>query len=237
MVPKLPHAYFFFGWSVSDSTRSPQRQMLGLLKLASLACQDLPSSVLCQVALVVSDSLQPHGCSPPGSSVHGILQARILEWIAISFSWGSFPIQGSNPSLLSPALAGEFFITSASWEAFQSQHLFPDPKHFWISGFRPLSSPELCAQHRALRKSCIVLRKFKLTKDTLGMINQYHRIICLPPRFAAQLTSNRLTSNAIYSELCPCAATQPFFLAESQGRLHASIIGSKLHMTGIPFSE
>ena len=28
-------------------------------------------------------------CSPPGSSVHGIFQARILEWIAISFSRGS----------------------------------------------------------------------------------------------------------------------------------------------------
>ena len=30
-------------------------------------------------------------CSPPGSSVHGILQARILEWVAISFSRGSSP--------------------------------------------------------------------------------------------------------------------------------------------------
>ena len=29
-------------------------------------------------------------CSPPGSSVHGILQARIVGWIAIPFSWGSF---------------------------------------------------------------------------------------------------------------------------------------------------
>ena len=28
-------------------------------------------------------------CSPPGSSVHGIFQARILEWVAISFSRGS----------------------------------------------------------------------------------------------------------------------------------------------------
>ena len=28
----------------------------------------------------------PMGCSPPGSSVHGILQARILEWVAIPFS-------------------------------------------------------------------------------------------------------------------------------------------------------
>ena len=28
----------------------------------------------------------PMGCNPPGSSVHGIFQARILEWVAISFS-------------------------------------------------------------------------------------------------------------------------------------------------------
>ena len=31
----------------------------------------------------------PMDCSPPGSSVHGILQARILEWVAIPFSGGS----------------------------------------------------------------------------------------------------------------------------------------------------
>ena len=31
----------------------------------------------------------PMDYSPPGSSVHGILQARILEWVAISFSRGS----------------------------------------------------------------------------------------------------------------------------------------------------
>ena len=31
----------------------------------------------------------PVDCSPPGSSVHGILQARILEWVAIPFTRGS----------------------------------------------------------------------------------------------------------------------------------------------------
>jgi len=31
----------------------------------------------------------PTDCSPPGSSVHGILQERILEWVAIPFSRGS----------------------------------------------------------------------------------------------------------------------------------------------------
>ena len=40
------------------------------------------------MCLVVSDSWQPHGL-PPGSSVHGIFQERILEWVTISFSRGS----------------------------------------------------------------------------------------------------------------------------------------------------
>ena len=38
--------------------------------------------------------------SPPGSSVHGILQARILEWVAISYSRGILLIQGFNLRLL-----------------------------------------------------------------------------------------------------------------------------------------
>ena len=39
-------------------------------------------------------------CSPPTFLVRGILQARILEWVAIPFSRGIFPTQGSNPGLL-----------------------------------------------------------------------------------------------------------------------------------------
>ena len=41
----------------------------------------------------------PMDSSPPGSSVHGILQARIPEWVAILFSRGIFPTQGSNTGL------------------------------------------------------------------------------------------------------------------------------------------
>ena len=44
----------------------------------------------CLVAQLCLPLLQPHGLySPPGSSVHGLFQARILEWVAISFSRGS----------------------------------------------------------------------------------------------------------------------------------------------------
>ena len=49
---------------------------------------------------VMSDSYDPMDCSLPGSSVHGILQARILEGAAISFSKGIFLTQESNPGLL-----------------------------------------------------------------------------------------------------------------------------------------
>ena len=42
----------------------------------------------------------PMDCSPPGSSVHGISQARVLESGAIAFSRGSSRNQGSSPRLL-----------------------------------------------------------------------------------------------------------------------------------------
>ena len=55
---------------------------------------------------VKSNSLRPRDCSPPGSSVRGILQARILEWkknIGVGRRFlrqGIFLTQGSNPGLL-----------------------------------------------------------------------------------------------------------------------------------------
>ena len=51
----------------------------------------------------------PMYCSPPGSSVREILQARTLEWVAIPFPQG-LPDAGIKPaSLVPPALAGRFF--------------------------------------------------------------------------------------------------------------------------------
>ena len=41
----------------------------------------------------------PVDYSPPGSSVHGILQARILEWVAMLFSRGVFSTRGLNLGL------------------------------------------------------------------------------------------------------------------------------------------
>ena len=51
-----------------------------------------------------------------GSFVHGLPQARIGEWVAISFP-RDLPYPGIEPeSLKSPALAGRFFTASAIWE-------------------------------------------------------------------------------------------------------------------------
>ena len=67
-----------------------------LLKYSCCCCLDAKSSqTLCD----------PMDCSAPGPSFHGISQARILEWVAISFS-RDLPALEPNPS---PALAGRFF--------------------------------------------------------------------------------------------------------------------------------
>ena len=56
-------------------------------------------------------------CSPPGSSVPEISQARILEWVAIFLLQGVFPTQCKPSSLASPALTGGFFYHCTTWEA------------------------------------------------------------------------------------------------------------------------
>ena len=53
----------------------------------------------------------PMDCSLPGSSVHGILQARILEWVAISYSRGSF---WSRDRTQVSCIAGGFFTIWAT---------------------------------------------------------------------------------------------------------------------------
>ena len=52
----------------------------------------------------------PMDCSPPGSSVHGILQARILEWVAISSSRGSSREHTASPE--APALQADSLLLS-----------------------------------------------------------------------------------------------------------------------------
>ena len=65
--------------------------------------------------VLVVQSCPVMSCSLPGSSVHGILQARILEWVAISFSRGSSTPRDGTPVF---CITGRLFTTEPSeWES------------------------------------------------------------------------------------------------------------------------
>ena len=55
----------------------------------------------------MSDSSDPMACSPPGSSVHGIFQAKVLEWGAIAFfiRWAALPYLGFKGRCSEKAMA------------------------------------------------------------------------------------------------------------------------------------
>ena len=83
-----------------------QREHLNEVELCVFVAQSCP--VLCD----------PMDWNPSGSSVHGISQVRIMEWVAIFSSRGSS--QSSNQthvSCMSPALAGWLLYHGATWEA------------------------------------------------------------------------------------------------------------------------
>ena len=82
-------------------------------------------------------------CDPMDYTVHGILQARILEWVAYPFSRGS-----SQPRdrILVSCIAGRFFTTRATREAqeYWSGWPFPSPGNLPNPGIEP-RSPALWA--------------------------------------------------------------------------------------------
>ena len=62
----------------------------------------------------MSDSLRAYGlCSLPGSSVHGILQAKMLEWVAMPSPGGSSLPRDRTYIYNSSCIAGRFFTPEA----------------------------------------------------------------------------------------------------------------------------
>ena len=89
----------------------------------------------CQVASVMSDSVRPHRWQPTGSPVPGILQARTLEWVAISFSnAGKWKVKGKSLSRVRPS--------ATPWTAaYQAPPSMGFSRQEYWSGV-PLPSPE-----------------------------------------------------------------------------------------------
>ena len=80
------------------------------VKLAPLSRELFPLMLVTQSCGTLCD---PKDCSPPGSSVHGILQARIVEWVAIPFSRGSSHPRGRT---VASCITGRFFTTEPTGE-------------------------------------------------------------------------------------------------------------------------
>ena len=73
------------------------------------------NTVLCAHSLQLCLTLcHPMDYTLPGSSIDGILQTRILEWVATPSARGSSRPRDGPTSFMFPALAGGFFITSAT---------------------------------------------------------------------------------------------------------------------------
>ena len=88
-------------------------------------CNNLPpscSSFVPPVTKLCPTLCGPMDYSPPGSSVHGILQAKILEWVAISFFRGS---SWSRDRTLISCIGGRILNHWATWEALPALHPSP----------------------------------------------------------------------------------------------------------------
>ena len=98
---------------VAEETRTDH--LLEGLKCTCLQASWFPiftlQSCVCHWVLSLCD---PMDCSLPGSSVHGILQARILEWVAMPSSRGSFQTRDQTHVSCVSWIAGRFFITEPS---------------------------------------------------------------------------------------------------------------------------
>ena len=110
---------FLMAWITSNSCQFPELKLRDIsltanspnirreypATLAHLVFEYHISRSLCVCAKLLQSCLtlcNPMDCSPTGSSVHGILQARILEWIAVPFSrWSSLPRDWTRISYVS----------------------------------------------------------------------------------------------------------------------------------------
>ena len=148
-------------------------------------------------------------CSPPGSSVRGILQARMLEWVALPCpSPGSLPDPGILPaSPVSPALAGGFLTTGATPGALPLSMVPPS-----CITWRPRSSLDsflLLLHTQALCRLLVLASKYTRAPvygpdcmPGFWLSNNPDRLPALLMPQACQGSSFKLVSLAVKSELC-----------------------------------
>ena len=96
------------GWGLWDDHKTMSVYKLVFMGLKTPLLENWIHWLLCLVALSCHTLCNNMDCSPPGSSVHGILQARILEWVAMpSFRGSSQPRDRTQVSCIADTLLYE----------------------------------------------------------------------------------------------------------------------------------
>ena len=98
-------------WVQNHQQHETVKSTVCVIQQATPLCFPSPPKCLSLNGVQLGD---PKDCSPPGSSVHGTHQARILEWVAIPFSRGS---SWPRDQIQVSCVAGRFFTIWATWEA------------------------------------------------------------------------------------------------------------------------
>ena len=117
------------------STKQTNRQTknlndCGQSSLFSYILSNINVTIIVQSVQSCSPLCDTVDYSPPGSSVHGIFQARLLDWIANLYSRGSSRTRNQIGISKSPALQADSLPLS-HWEAHKIQYLFKTQLHSW----------------------------------------------------------------------------------------------------------
>ena len=121
----------------------------------------------------------PMDCRPPGSSVHGICRQEYWSGLQCPPP-GDLPHPGiKHTSLMSPALAGRLFTTSATWEALLPSCQLSIPRIF--TGISTLANAAQPQHHTYVHcKSCEVSVRYIASTTVLGSLNKsFHSHILL----------------------------------------------------------
>ena len=145
----------------------------------------------CSVSSVVSDSLQPYGRSQPGSSVHGILQANILDWVSMASSRGSSWLRDQTCVCCVPCIAGRCLTAEPPVE-----HIYTYPSL--------LDSPFHLGHHSVLSRVPCAIPWFILVIYSINKINS---------EYVSILISHSSSLLLWYSYICSLHLCLYFFFA------------------------
>ena len=143
----------------------------------------------------------PRGCSPPGSSVHGILQARILEWGASSFSRGTSPLRNwarvsCTTGRLFPnwAMRASFLLASKTWgpcwrarKAWDACEKITRIKCYVLTTYYELEVCHWTCHRNLMTERCHSLRQWRFWGRAAGSLRLSTRERPHPPAFAQAL--------------------------------------------------